>query len=141
VKTLLALALLIPLAAHAADDPAPLSQPDRDAIGAVVNQQLEAFRRDDAQAAYGLASPNIQRMFGDPPHFMAMVQQGYPPVYRPRSAHIGDIVMRDGRIVQRVDIVGPDGKDELALYSMEKEADGLWRIDGCQLTAPDTVGT
>jgi hypothetical protein len=47
--------------------------------------------------------------------------------------------MHDGRIVQRVELVGPDGARELALYTMEREPDGSWRIDGCQLTASDDV--
>ncbi len=129
------------LPAFAADEPADLPQADRAAIAGVVTKQLEAFRRDDAQAAFGYASPMIQGMFGAPENFLEMVRRGYPPVYRPRSVRMGEIVLRDGRIVQRVDIVGPDGHDELALYTMEREADGSWRIDGCMLTAPDSVGT
>jgi hypothetical protein len=124
-----------------ADAPADVPQADREAIAAVIGKQIDAFRHDDAPAAFGYASPMIQGMFGDPAHFLAMVQRGYPPVYRPRSVQFGALVMRDGRIVQRVDIVGPDGTGELALYTMEREPDGTWRIDGCQLTEPDSVGT
>jgi hypothetical protein len=137
---LIVVLLLSGFIAARADEPATLPQGDIDAIGSVVSRQLEAFRHDDGAAAFSFASPNIQGMFGTPEHFMAMVRQGYAPVYRPRNAHIGAVEMRDGRVVQRVDLVGPDGKDELALYTMEKEPDGTWRIDGCQLTAPDTLG-
>jgi ketosteroid isomerase-like protein len=138
---LVTLLLLVGLASARADEPANLPQADRDAIAAVVGQQLEAFKRDDAAAAYGFASPGIQHMFGDAANFMAMVQHSFAPVYRPRSVHMGEVVMRDGLLVQRVELVGPDGRDELALYTMEKQPDGTWRIDGCQLTKPDTVGT
>jgi hypothetical protein len=137
---LIVMLLLSGVAVSRADDSANLPQSDIDAIGSIVSRQLEAFRHDDGVAAFSFASPNIQGMFGTAEHFMAMVRQGYPPVYRPRNAHIGAVVMRDGKVVQRVDLVGPDGKDELALYTMEKEPDGTWRIDGCQLTAPDTLG-
>jgi len=63
MRPVLVPALFIAFAsAHAAHDPAPLSQPDRDVIGAVVNQRLEASRRDDAS---GRASPNTHHIFGE----------------------------------------------------------------------------
>ena len=87
------------------------------------------------------ASPNIQSMFGDSSNFMAMVRQGYPPVYRARSFTFDQLVTTDDRIVQRVTLVGPDGREATALYTMEREADGSWRIDGCALTRPTGLNT
>lgn len=124
-----------------ADDAASVSPADRQAIEQVITSQLDAFRRDAGDAAFSLASPHIQSLFGDAPRFMSMVQQGYPPVYRPRSFMFDDLVTIDERIVQRVMIIGPDGAAALALYTMEREPDGTWRIDGCALTRPDRVTT
>ena len=123
-----------------AQDAAAVPEADRDAIRSVIEQQLQAFRGDDAAGAFAAASPEIQAMFGDPAHFLAMVRQGYPPVYRPRSHAFGVLDTEDGRIVQRVELVGPDGQPALALYFMEQETDGTWRIDGCVLTQSDSVG-
>ena len=128
---LLGLALLF--AAHGA---AAQSLPD--AAGAasireIITRQIEAFRRNDAVAAFGYASPNIQGMFGNPENFVAMVRTGYPPVWRPRDIQFGAIEDRDGRIVQKVELIGPDGAPALALYTMERGPDGVWRIDGCAL--------
>lgn len=128
--------------AHArADDAALVSPADHQAIEQVITSQLEAFRHDAGDAAFGLASPKIQSMFGTAPNFMAMVRQGYPPVYRPRSFEFEQLVTIDDRIVQRVMIIGPDGAPALALYTMEQEPDGTWRIDGCALLKPDAVVT
>lgn len=124
-----------------ADDAASASTADHQAIEQVITSQLEAFRRDAGDAAFGLASPNIQAMFGSAANFMAMVRQGYPPVYRPRSFTFEQLVTINGRIVQRVMVIGPDGEAALALYTMEREADGSWRIDGCALTKPDGLTT
>ncbi len=121
-----------------ADDAASVSAADHQAIEQVITSQLDAFRRD---AAFSFASPNIQSMFGDAPHFMAMVQQGYPPVYRPRSFAFEQLITISERIVQRVMLIGPDGAAALALYTMEREQDGTWRIDGCALTQPDGLNT
>lgn len=128
------------VAARADETPTTLAPADRQAIHGVIQQQLDAFRADDAGTAFGDASPGIQGMFGDPGHFMAMVKNGYQPVYRPRSTVFGSLVEIDGRIVQKLHLVGPDGSAALALDHMEREPDGTWKVDGCQLLENDEVG-
>ena len=63
-----------------------LSPADRTAIRDIIQSQVEAFRRDDGDAAFGYASPSIRGMFGSSATFMDMVRQGYQPVYRPRES-------------------------------------------------------
>jgi hypothetical protein len=36
-------------------------------------------------------------------------------------------------------LVGPDGKPVMALYAMERQPDGSWRIDGCMLGKADDM--
>ena len=43
--------------------------------------------------------------------------------------------------MQRVELVGPDGHGATALYTMEREADGTWRISGCSLVEKPDVST
>jgi hypothetical protein len=137
----LGLLLAAPLGvARAEETPSPLPAPDRAAIQGVIQSQLDAFRADDAGAAFSYASPGIQGMFGDAGHFMAMVRTGYPPVYRPRASRFGGLVELDGRTTQKVYLTGPDGHPAMALYFMEHEPDGTWKIDGCVLTETDEVG-
>jgi hypothetical protein len=138
----LAAALLVLTLASARAESVPgVSDADRHEIQRVITAQIDAFRHDDGAGAFRLASPNIQSIFGDKEHFMAMVRQGYQPVYNPRAVRFDDLVTMDGRIVQRVALVGPDGLAALALYAMEHEPDGSWRIDGCELTKSDDVNT
>jgi len=138
---LVSLLLAAPTAPARADEAtSTLAAPDRDAIHGVVQSQLDAFRADDAGSAFSYASPGIQGMFGDAAHFLAMVRSAYPMVYRPRATTFGGLVDIDGSTVQKVRLVGPDGQAALALYYMEREADGTWKIDGCQLTESDEVG-
>ena len=103
------------------------------AIRETIQSQIDAFKADDAKAAFAHASPGIQRMFGDPETFMRMVQEGYAPVYRPRSVEFGDLVREEGRLVQLVRIVGPDGVVVMAHYPMIQGPNGVWQIDGCYL--------
>ncbi|MGF6230397.1 hypothetical protein QFZ27_004352 [Inquilinus ginsengisoli] len=106
---------------------------DGPAIVGVIQKQLEAFQADRAAEAFGYASPDIQHLFGTADNFLAMVRQGYPPVYRPRSVDFRELVTSEGRIVQKVLFVGPDGVPVIAEYFMERQPDGSWRIDGCRL--------
>jgi Domain of unknown function (DUF4864) len=132
------LALLVIVVAPArADDTAALDVADRVAIRAVVEQQFAAFRRDDGRAAFSFASPTIQQQFRSPDNFMRMVRTGYQPVYRPREVQFGAIATVNGDIVQRVELIGPDGKPALALYVMQRQADASWKINGCFLTASE----
>ena len=118
-----------------------LPQADGDAIRSVITSQLDAFRRDDAAGAYAEAAPGIQQLFPTPGIFLEMVRRGYQPVYRSRSAEFTALAVEDGHPVQRVEIIGPDGEAHTALYTMEREPDGTWRIAGCELVASARVGT
>ncbi len=117
--------LAIFLAPARADDSAALDIGDRAAIRAVVEQQLTAFQHDDGRAAFSLASPTIQQQFRSSDNFMRMVCTGYQPVF----------ATVNGDIVQRVELIGPDDKPASALYVMQRQPDGSWKINGCFLTA------
>ena len=142
MRRILIVALIVTFATvHARADNVPgVTAADRAEIERVISMQIEAFRRHDGDTAFSFASPAIREMFGDTPHFMAMVRRGYQPVYRPRSFAFDGLVQMDGRIVQRVEVIGPDGTGALALYTMERELDGSWKIAGCELTESERVG-
>ncbi len=132
--------LLLPLGAGSsawAGDPA-VSPADAGAIRAVITDQLGAFLRDDGATAYADASPTIQTLFHDADTFMQMVRTGYQSVYRARGVEFRDLGMVDSRLIQQVYMTGPDGIPVLALYQMQKQPDGSWKINGCSIArAPD----
>ena len=128
----LLLCLTLPAGAQQSD----VSEADRLAIRHIIQGQVDAFRRDDGDAAFGYASPEIQRMFGAPDIFMDMVRQGYQPVYRPRVFEFEEIVELNGQPTQKVKVIGPDGRPVTAFYPMRRMPDGSWRVDGCYLQAP-----
>ena len=150
MRAVLLMALLATLAcplARADDAPSPapaeqsVSADDRAAVQDVIRRQMDAFRRDDAAAAFAFASPSIRSQFGsDPDVFMEMVRRGYAPVYHPRTTSFGRTEREAGRLVQHVLVTGPDGGGREALYFMEQQPDGSWRIAGCVLTDTGDVG-
>ena len=136
---IICLATLFGTAQLAHAEQANVTAADRAAMQDVIRQQMDAFRRDDGQSAFSFASPDIRRMFQTPETFMSMVRQGYAPVYRPREVEFRDVIERDGEVVQRVYVVGPDGVPVIALYIMERQSNGVWKIAGCTLLKSDDV--
>lgn len=110
-----------------------LDDAERSGIRSVIERQIQAFGRDDAEAAYGLAAPSIQGMFGDKDAFMEMVRRGYAPVHRPKSFEFGPTRDERGEIQQALRIQDQSGADWDAVYSLERQPDGSWRISGCRL--------
>ena len=126
----LLLALLLGTAGQAATQAQaqPLAEGDRAAIVSVIERQLAAFRRDDGREAFSYASPRIQERFGTPERFMHMVRTSYAAVYRPREVAFRGVVVAGDVPAQKVLLVGPDGVPVMAIYPMQRQADGSWKI-------------
>lgn len=133
--------LLAFLATTARGEEGVLAAQDRIAIQAVIERQLAAFLKDDANAAYGFAAAAIRKMFPNPDIFMSMVQRGYPQVYRSKRAQFGAITSMQGQPTQKVLIEGQDGSLVWAYYVMRRMGDGSWRIAGCYLVKADAKST
>ncbi|HTO10467.1 MAG TPA: DUF4864 domain-containing protein [Candidatus Binatia bacterium] len=129
---LAALLALSPLAGGAAAQ----RDPDVDEAGRVVMQQLDAFRRNDFQAAFTFASRTIHDLF-DAARFEAMVRGGYPEIARSVRANIDGSKRGDaGELYLFLHVQGENGRAVEAVYEMVREGGG-WRINGV-VTRPDT---
>jgi len=118
--------------------PAPIVAPsEAKAIQRVIDDQIAAFRRDDAAGAWKHVAPGLRFKFGSADRFLRMVRDGYAPVYRPRDYAYRDIVEVAGGFGQWMDVTGPNGERVRALYLMERQPDGTWRTMGCLLYAAE----
>ncbi len=115
----------------------PLGAGDRQAIRSIIQSQLDAFQRDDGHEAFSYASPGIRQMFQTAEIFMGMVRGGYAAVYRPRAVEFLETLVKDGRTIQMMRVVGPDGVAVIAMYTMQRQPDGTWRISGVVLLRPE----
>ncbi|MFD6316706.1 DUF4864 domain-containing protein [Methylorubrum populi] len=106
----------------------------RGSARATIERQIEAFRRNDAAGAYAEAAPQIRNLFPSAETFIAMVAKGYAPVLRPRSYRFETArETAEDEIAQGVSLQDEAGFDWMALYTLQRQADGEWRITGCQL--------
>ncbi|MBZ9993765.1 DUF4864 domain-containing protein [Mesorhizobium sp. BH1-1-4] len=109
---------------------------------AVIDGQLKALIANDGAKAYSFAAPNVKQVFPTVDAFMNMVTNGYPPVRKPQSYAFGKVEQTGpGSIVQQVLIVGPDGKDYEAVYTLQQQPDGTFQITGCSLRASNSLST
>jgi hypothetical protein len=119
---------------------APTAQADDvEVTREIIDKQIQAFLKDDAETAYSFAAPGVRARFPDKDKFFEMVKKNYQPVYHPgnyafgRSKTIGDGEM----ILHEVIITGTDGKEWKALYKMVRQPDGTYRIGGVAII-PET---
>ncbi|MGH8705664.1 MAG: DUF4864 domain-containing protein [Burkholderiales bacterium] len=125
--------LLLALAPLAVSAQSVLSVADTRAVREVIEAQLDAFRRDDAPRAFSYATAGIRKTFRTPEVFLEMVRTSYAVVYRPQSVQFDPPVVIGGEVVQPVRMTDAEGRAWLALYPMQREASGAWRINGCRL--------
>src|SRR5262245_14616575 len=137
-RALLALSLFAWLIAP----PLHAGEAEEKAAQDAIEGQIKAFLAGNDAAAYSYAAPNVKEIFPTLETFMAMVTGGYQPVYRPKSYAFGKVrELSATSIVQQVLLVGPDGKDYEAVYTLERQADGKFRITGVSLRASNTLST
>ncbi len=101
-------------------------------IEANIAAQIQAFKADDFATAFTFASPNIQRLFGNPDNFGAMVRNGYPMVWRPADVRFLELREVAGSLWQKVMIKDGDGRVHVLDYQMIRQENG-WKVNGVQL--------
>ena len=126
-------ALAGPQAEHAKLQPAEWT-----AIKVVIGDQLKALKAGDGTKAMAYSVPGIRQQFRTPERFMRMVRQGYGALLDARYSTFLDGAVVDGITIQPLQLVLPDNSVVVALYRMEKQKDGIWRIAGCVI-APSTA--
>ena len=126
-------ALLVAFQAFAPAHAEALSAKDEKAVQTVVQSQLAAFAKDDAEKAFSYAAPELRKTIGNSSAFMAMVKSSYPVVYRPASVAFLKPESSGDDAVQRVQMLDASGASWLAVYSLQRQKDKTWRISGCAL--------
>ncbi len=125
------------LSAAAAAEPA-LADAEWQAIQRVIAAQRAAILAGDADRAFAYASPGIQQQFGDAATFLAMVDAAYGELESARYVEFLEGAVIGGLVVQPLRLIDADNTVRVALYTMERQPDGTWRISSCRI-APSTV--
>ena len=108
-------------------------------IEGTIQGQVDAFLAQDPTTAFTFASPNIQRLFGSPERFGAMVQNGYPMVWAPSKVEFLELRRQGEFLFQKVLFIDQNGAPHVLEYNMLQTDQG-WLIDGVEYLAAPPVG-
>ncbi len=108
-----------------------ITELDKAEIRQTIEKQLTAFQKDDFIAAFSLASPAIQKQFGNWASFKQMVKNNYGVVYSPRSVMFRELTLVDNFPAQNLILMDKDGEIVKATYVMQQQQDHTWRVHGC----------
>lgn len=107
-------------------------------IRRLITAQREALIAGQGDHAASFATAPIRRQFRDGAGFLRMVREGYAPLLTARYTEFLEGAVIEGTTVQPLRLVLPDDSVLVALYAVERQRDGSWRIAGCVI-APSTV--
>jgi len=109
------------------------------AIRQVIEGQLDALAQDDAVRALSFAAPEIRESFPVPEQFLAMVERGYPMVYRHTSVRF--LLVRVGyrMSLQFVRMADREGNVWVVAYRLLRQPGGGWLIGGVSAYPGDPV--
>jgi len=119
-------------------DASKLAAAEWKAIKKVIGDQRAALVAGDAAKAFTYAAPGIRAQFGTPENFLAMVRAAYDALITARYTEFLEGAVIEGVVIQPLRLIAPDNRVQVALYTMEKQKGGGWKIAGCVL-APSTV--
>jgi hypothetical protein len=111
---------------------------DWKAIEQVIAAQRAALIAGDGDKAFGYATPALRAQFSDTDTFMVMVRVAYPALLTARYTEFLEGAVIDGLIIQPLRLIDADNSVRVALYTLEKQEGGAWRISGCRI-GPSTV--
>ena len=123
-----------------ADGPT-LRAADWSAIKKVIVEQRSALKSGNAAKAFSFATPAIREQFGDAATFIDMVRALYSALLTARYVEFLDGAVIDGAVVQPLRLIDADNTVRVALYIMEQQPNGTWRISGCRIAASTVQAT
>lgn len=115
----------------------PSSEDTRAALAAVIEGQLDSFRRGDYGAARAFAATPLRTRFNDET-FEIMIRRGYPVIAQNTAALCHDAKDDGRRAALEVRVTAQSGEQTWFRYDLLRERDG-WRISGVTAIHPPVV--
>lgn len=110
-----------------------ISPEQKTATQAVIKDQLSAFQTGDHDRAFSHAAPSIKKMFRSTENFIRMVESGYNALYASDGYFFARNRTDGTTIFQEVIATDQSGKQWQAIYSLQLQDNGSWKITGVQM--------
>ncbi len=114
---------------------------ERDAqeIRNVIQSQLHAVSRDDAEMAFSFTSTSTRSELGSPDDFMDLIRHDFPMMYRHRQVVFEEPDIDVSHATQIVQFIDEKDSVWVGIYKMVREKNGSWKVAGCQLIQTASV--
>ncbi|HLG46513.1 MAG TPA: DUF4864 domain-containing protein [Reyranella sp.] len=106
---------------------------------AVIQRQLDAFKHNDADSAFALASPSLKETYANPKNFLDSVRSGETPFFKRRIIEYHDFVTAGDDAAQSLVLVDEDSNVWTVVYKLARQPDGSWLVDGVVLVKSGAV--
>jgi hypothetical protein len=106
------------------------------AMQAAITKQLDAIQGDDEASAFAYNTDALQQHFETPARFMQVVREHFDALYHARAREfiaVSTMNADPGLQVQALKLTGPGGHVWVAIYEMERNPAGDWRVARCSL--------
>lgn len=110
-----------------------VSAADQTAAQLVIRDQLSAFKEADYDRAFSHAAPNIKDIFKDSGRFISMVRGGYKQLLNLNDYLFGRSRLEGGQVFQELIATDGNGKQWQAIYTLQQQPDGSWKITGVHM--------
>jgi hypothetical protein len=107
------------------------------AARALIERQLSAFQRGDAQDAFDVTGPELKANFATSGNFMDAVRANYTPFFHHRVTEFGLFAQAGDEAAQGLTLVDDDDNVWSVVYKLGRQPNGAWLIDGVLLVKDD----
>ncbi len=90
-------------------------------VRAVIERQIEALRRDDANAAFAQMAPRLKEKFGDGDAYLRVIHAQFPAILNARIVSFGDLRETSFGTAQAVNLSSGSGEQWLAFFLMDRQ--------------------
>jgi hypothetical protein len=111
------------------------------AAQSVIQSQLEAFQRGDAEGAFALASPDLKATYSTSGNFMESIRSGNTPFFSRCITEFDDFVVDGDAAAQNVTVIDDGNSVWNVIYKLARQPDGTWLIDGVLLIKSGAIDT
>lgn len=108
-----------------------------DPVHQLIENHVSAIRSRDPSQAYRLISLHGQEKYGTPKLYWRDVRQNMRLLFNHNSYKFMGRNTVNGMIIQKVNMIDQDGKENLVIFRVLQDNENSWRIENIIITSPD----
>ena len=104
----------------------------------IVSLHLQAIRNRDAHEVWHYTSGEFRGKFRSPRAALAEVKKSKKALYNHLSFDFVETIRHDETLIEKIELITRSGRRVIAFFKLEKDDEGMWKIDHITLLQPDS---